>query len=58
MTPIKLEKFSIYKADLNPQSGTEPGKVRPVVVIQTDLINNLYVFSKTANGSSNISESV
>ena len=27
-------------ADLNPRLGTEPGKVRPVVVIQTDLLND------------------
>jgi mRNA interferase MazF len=26
-------------ADLNPRMGTEPGKVRPVLVIQTDLLN-------------------
>ena len=26
-------------ADLNPRMGTEAGKVRPVVVIQTDLLN-------------------
>ncbi len=26
-------------ADLNPRFGTEPGKMRPVVVVQTDLLN-------------------
>jgi len=26
-------------ADLNPRVGTEPGRVRPVLVIQTDLLN-------------------
>lgn len=29
----------IYWADLNPRRGTEPGKVRPVLVVQTDLLN-------------------
>jgi mRNA interferase MazF len=29
----------LYAADLNPRSGTEAGKVRPVLVIQTDLLN-------------------
>ena len=29
----------IYVADLNPRFGTEPGKVRPVVVVQTDALN-------------------
>jgi mRNA interferase MazF len=36
MTPIK---FHVYTADLNPRFGTEPGKIRPVVVIQTNLLN-------------------
>jgi mRNA interferase MazF len=30
-----------YLADLNPRRGSEPGKVRPVVVIQTDLLNEV-----------------
>jgi len=29
----------LYLADLNPRRGSEPGKVRPVLVIQTDLLN-------------------
>jgi len=29
----------LYLADLNPRFGTEPGKVRPVVVVQTDSLN-------------------
>lgn len=36
---MKIKKFHIYLADLNPRFGTEPGKVRPVVVIQTDYLN-------------------
>lgn len=39
---MKLEKFGIYIADLNPQRGTEAGKVRPVVVVQTDLLNKVH----------------
>lgn len=31
----------LYLADLNPRQGTEPGKSRPVVVIQTDLLNEV-----------------
>ena len=30
----------LYAADLNPRFGTEPGKVRPVLVIQSDLLND------------------
>lgn len=29
----------VYLADLNPRFGTEPGKVRPVIVVQTDALN-------------------
>jgi mRNA interferase MazF len=29
----------LYAADLDPRRGTEPGKVRPVLVVQTDLLN-------------------
>lgn len=36
------KQFDIWTADLNPTMGTEPGKVRPVVIIQTDLINDTH----------------
>ena len=39
---MKILKFHIYLADLNPRFGTEPGKIRPVVVVQTDLINDVH----------------
>jgi mRNA interferase MazF len=29
----------LYLADLNPRQGTEPGKARPVLVVQSDLLN-------------------
>ena len=32
-------QFDLWIADLNPRRGTEAGKIRPVVVIQTDLLN-------------------
>lgn len=36
---MKPKQFEIWIADLNPTIGSEPGKVRPVVIIQTDLLN-------------------
>jgi len=39
MTP---KKFEIWIANLNPEHGTEPGKVRPVVVVQTNLLNPVH----------------
>ncbi len=35
------KQFEIWIADLNPQIGTEPGKTRPVLVVQTNLLNKL-----------------
>jgi len=37
---VEIKKWNVYLADLNPKFGTEPGKTRPVVVIQTDLLNH------------------
>ena len=34
-----FKQFEIWIANLNPQNGTEPGKMRPVVIIQTNLLN-------------------
>jgi len=38
---MSIKQFEIWIADLNPHIGTEPGKTRPVVVIQTDLLNKI-----------------
>jgi mRNA interferase MazF len=37
---VRIRRGSLYLADLSPHRGTEPGKVRPVLVIQTDLLND------------------
>ena len=36
---MRIRRGSLYLADLSPRRGSEPGKVRPVLVIQTDLLN-------------------
>jgi len=36
---VRIRRGLLYLADLNPRLGTEPGKVLPVLVIQTDLLN-------------------
>jgi len=38
---VKLKRGHLYTADLNPRFGTEAGKLRPVLVLQTDLMNDL-----------------
>jgi mRNA interferase MazF len=36
-----IKQFEIWIADLNPQIGTETGKTRPVLILQTNLLNKL-----------------
>ena len=36
---MKAKQYEIWIADLNPTTGTEPGKIRPVIIVQTDLLN-------------------
>lgn len=36
---MRIKKYSIYYADLNPAKGSEQGGIRPVLVIQNDIGN-------------------
>jgi len=36
---VKARRGVLYLGNLAPRIGTEPGKVRPILVIQTDLLN-------------------
>jgi len=38
---VNIKRGRLYLADLNPRFGTEAGKSRPVVVIQTDHLNEI-----------------
>lgn len=38
---MSTKQYEIWIADLNPQIGTEPSKTRPVLVIQTNLLNKI-----------------
>jgi mRNA interferase MazF len=38
---VRARRGVLYLADLSPRMGTEPGKVRPVLVVQTDLLNDV-----------------
>ena len=57
-TKLKIIKFGIYSADLSPRFGTEPGKTRPIVIIQSNLLNKIHpstivcpITSKVTKGS-------
>lgn len=36
---MKIRRGTLYLANLEPRRGTESGKVRPILVIQSDLLN-------------------
>lgn len=38
---MRIRRGTLYLADLNPRRGTEPGKTRPILVVQTDLLNEV-----------------
>lgn len=40
---MKIKQYDIWLADLNPSRGTEPGKTRPVVIVQTNLLNETHL---------------
>jgi len=37
---VKVRRGTLYLADLSPRRGTEPGKIRPILVIQSDLLSD------------------
>ncbi len=36
---VRVRRGVLYLANLDPRLGSEPGKIQPVLVIQTDLLN-------------------
>ena len=36
---MPVKRGSVYLANFNPAKGTEPGKIRPCLVMQSDLLN-------------------
>lgn len=36
---MKINQYEVWLADLNPRNGTESGKIRPVLIVQTNLLN-------------------
>ena len=37
-----MKRGDVYLAYLNPKKGAEVGKIRPVLIIQTDFLNEIY----------------
>ena len=51
---MKIKQFEIWIADLEPRRGTETGKVRPVLVVQTDLLNRVHLSTLVCPITTNI----
>jgi|SRR3989338_4489689 len=39
---MKIKRWGVYLVNLNPRIGTKPGKLRPCVVIQDDVLNDVF----------------
>ena len=53
---MKIKQFDVWIADLNPTLGTEAGKIRPVVIVQTDLLNPVHPSTIICPISTNLQE--
>ena len=51
---MKIKQYDIWLANLNPSKGTEPGKIRPVVIVQTDLLNDSHLSTIICPVSTNL----
>lgn len=54
---MPIKQFEVWIADLNPQMGTETGKIRPVVVVQTNLLNPFHPSTLICPITTNIQKS-
>lgn len=39
---MTAKQYEIWVANLDPRHGTETGKIRPVLIVQTDLLNKIH----------------
>jgi mRNA interferase MazF len=55
---MKIKQYDIWLANLNPGKGTEPGKTRPVVIIQTDLLNETHLSTIVCPITTNVKKEI
>jgi mRNA interferase MazF len=55
---MKIKQYDIWLADLNPSIGTEPGKTRPVVIVQTDLLNEMHLSTLICPITTNVKKEI
>lgn len=49
-----MNKYEIWLANLDPSFGTEAGKKRPVIIVQTDYLNNYHTSTIVCPTTTNI----
>jgi len=55
---MKVKQYDIWLADLNPSRGTESGKTRPVVIVQTDLLNETHLSTLICPITTNVNKDI
>jgi mRNA interferase MazF len=55
---MKIKQYDIWLANLNPSKGTEPRKTRPVVIIQTDLLNETHLSTIICPITTNVNKEI
>jgi len=55
---MKIKQYEIWLADLNPSRGTEPGKKRPVVIVQSDLLNETHLSTLICPITANVKKEI
>ncbi len=51
---MSIKQFEVWIANLDPRFGTEAGKTRPVLILQTDLLNNIHPSTLVCPITSNV----
>ena len=55
---MNIKQFDIWLADLNPSVVTETGKKRRVVIVQTDLLNEVHLSTLICPITTNVKEEI
>jgi len=55
---MKFKQYQIWLADLNPRFGTEAGKTRPVLIVQTNLLNDIHTSTIICPITTNVKKNV
>ena len=55
---MKIKQYDIWLADFNPSRGTESGKTRPVVIVQTDLLNETHLSTLICPITTNVKKEI